>query len=267
MDAQEEYRRRGERFSAARVADLYRFRPPYSAEVLRVLRELIVDPPRALLDAGAGPGKLARALLADFDRVDAVEPSAAMIAAGRALPGGRHPKLRWIRARLEDAPLDPPYALAVAGASFHWMDPDVVLPKLAEVLAPEGVLALVDGDAPVEAPFEQAIAEVMKETIARAEGKRPDSWLTYRDRLQRPMLEHAHFEPAGVHVTDAWPIEQSIDEFLRCEHSRQSFSEDHLGPELSAFFDDAMRESLSPYATGGRIRYSVRTRIEWGRPV
>ncbi len=229
------------------------------------LRSLLAEPP-AVLDAGAGDGKIARALAPEVGRVDAVDPSAAMIEVGRRAPGGAAANLRWIEARLEDAALAPPYGLATAGASFHWMDPDVVLPKLAEALAPGGLLALVDGDAPVEAPFEDAISEVMRETITRADGTPPGSWPTVRERLERPMLEHRHFEPHGVLVTDPWPFEQSLDDFLRCEHSRQSFSEDHLGPELTSFFDDAMRRALAPYATGGRIRYAVRTRIEWGRP-
>lgn len=59
-----------------------------------------------------------------MERVDAVDPSAEMIAVGRAAPGGDAANLRWIEARLEDVALDPRYGLATAGASFHWMDPD-----------------------------------------------------------------------------------------------------------------------------------------------
>jgi SAM-dependent methyltransferase len=220
-----------------------------------------------LLDAGAGDGRIARRLASEMIRVDAVDPSLEMIAVGKAAPGGASSNLRWIESRMEDAALDSPYGLATAGASFHWMDPDIVLPILADALAPDAVLALIDGDAPVDATFEEAISRVMRETLTRADGSPPAEWLTAGDRLERPMLEHARYEPRGVKITEPFPVEQSVADFLRCEHSRQSFSEDHLRPELCAFFDKAMREALEPYTVGGRLRYAIRTRIEWGRPI
>ena len=42
------------------VADAYRYRPPYPAEVFDTLEQLITDRPRRVLDIGAGEGALAR---------------------------------------------------------------------------------------------------------------------------------------------------------------------------------------------------------------
>src|SRR5687767_15958693 len=69
-----------------------------------------------------------------------------MITAGRALPGGDDPRITWIHSRAEDAPLSPPYGLIVAGASLHWMDPTVVLPRFRDALAPGARLAIVHND-------------------------------------------------------------------------------------------------------------------------
>lgn len=259
-------RERGERFASPRVADCYRCRPPYSDEVIAKLLGLVVTP-RVLLDAGAGDGKIARALAPDLDRVDAVDPSLAMMAVGRASPGGDTADLRWIASTIEDAALEPPYGLAAAGASFHWMDPDQVFPKLARALAPGAVLAVVDGDAPVDAPFEEAASAVMIETLSRAEGHPPSYWLTPMERLERSLPPHPRFEVQGSLISAPFPFEQSVEDFIRLEHSRQSFSEEHLGPELTAFFDRALGEAVAPYATDGMLRYDVRTRVEWGRPL
>ncbi len=199
-------------------------------------------------------------------RVDGVDPSAAMIAVGKDAPGGRAANLRWIEARIEDATLEPPYGLVTAGASFHWMDPDVVLPLLGTVLAPGALLVLLDGDAPVDPPFEDAVAAVMRETVTRADGTPPAGWMNARERLERPMLEHPAFEPLGVHVTAPFPVAQTVEDFIRCEHSRQSFSESHLGPELTGYFGTGMREALEPFASEGMLHYEIRTRVEWGRP-
>ena len=230
------------------------------------MRSLLVGP-GVVLDAGAGDGKIARALAPDVERVDAVDPSAAMIEVGRTSAGGSAANLRWIEAKLEDAVLDPPYGLATAGASIHWMDPDVVFPKLADALAPGAVLAVVGGDDPVGAPFEDATRAVLIETITRAEGRRPTYWPTPMERLERPLPEHPRFDPMGVLISKPFAVEQGVEEFLCCMHSRQSLAEEHLGPDLTAFFDQGIREALAPYASDGRIRYDVRTRVEWGRPV
>ena len=49
---------------------------------------------------------------------------------------------------MEDAVLEPPYGLVVAGMSIHWMDISWVLRKFATALTPGGFLSLVSGDAP-----------------------------------------------------------------------------------------------------------------------
>ena len=112
-------RAKGRRFSAERMAANYRFRPPYSAEVYQTLLELMRGHPRTILDAGCGTGKITFGLIDQIDRADAVDPSAAMLAVARSLPGADSAKIRWIHARIEDAPLDPPYGLIVAASSIH----------------------------------------------------------------------------------------------------------------------------------------------------
>src|SRR5712691_8819755 len=51
--------------------------------------------------------------------------------------------LRWILGAIEKVPLgDAAYGLVTAGESLHWMDWVVVLPRFAEVLTANGVLAI-----------------------------------------------------------------------------------------------------------------------------
>ncbi|HEY8862497.1 MAG TPA: class I SAM-dependent methyltransferase, partial [Candidatus Limnocylindria bacterium] len=96
----------GEVFRDTDVARAYRQRAPYPEETFAILESLLVDP-RTVLDAGAGTGALARRMLRFAKRVDAVDPSEAMIQEGRQLPGGTDPRLAWIKGTAEDAPLDP----------------------------------------------------------------------------------------------------------------------------------------------------------------
>jgi SAM-dependent methyltransferase/N-acetylglutamate synthase-like GNAT family acetyltransferase len=255
----------GARFASHRVAENYLFRAPYSREVFDILLALFGDRPRILLDAGCGPGKITLGLIDHLDRADAVDPSAEMLRVARSLPKGGEPKIRWIQSTMEDAALDPPYGLIAAGESIHWMDIPYVLRKFAATLAPGGFLALVAGDGPVDPPWLNDERTFMLDFIRNISGKHPAGWRDTRERLYEPLLINPGFERIGHQVTSPMALTQTISDYLRCEHSRASWSEDHLGEKLSAEFDAAMTRLLTPHARDGVLHFSVQTRVEWGR--
>src|SRR5436309_15943530 len=92
-------------FGDAAVVAAYQHRPPYPDAVFDLLAGLIAGEPRVVLDLGCGTGDVARPLAPRVARVDAVDIAPAMLAQGRALPGGDHPHLRWILGSAETAPL------------------------------------------------------------------------------------------------------------------------------------------------------------------
>src|SRR5215467_11417132 len=142
------------RFQDQSVVDRYHLRPTYPSETFTILNELIVDEPRAVLDVGCGTGNVARPLASSVERIDAVDLSLPMLERARTLPGGDSPKIRWLHGRAEEVELEPPYALVTAGASLHWMEWDVVLPRLARVLTNHGMLAIASvGEPAGSAPW------------------------------------------------------------------------------------------------------------------
>ncbi len=247
------------RFKLKSVAEIYEYRAPYSAEVHQTLLSLMAPEYPIVLDAGCGPGKLARELAPKVERVDAVDFSAEMIQAGQKLPGGTHPHIIWQCSPIETAELQPQYGLMVAGASMQWMDWDVVLPRLSPHLAQDGFLALVSGDGPFNAPW----AKQRKALIA--------TYSTMRKYQEFDMIKH--FESQGlfkledIKVCDPIEITQTVEDFLKAEHSRSSLSIEAMTPKLAAEFDDKYRELLEPYTKDGRITYSVTTTIKWGKPL
>jgi SAM-dependent methyltransferase len=261
------YRARGRRFSAAAMAENYSYRPPYPAEVYDTMLELLRGHPRILLDAGCGTGKITLGLIDQIDRADAVDPSDAMLRVARSLRGAASAKIRWIRAAIEDAPLDPPYGLIVAASSIHWMDLDRTLPRFADALADGAMLAVLDGDAPVDAPWEREEIAFMIDFLAAREGRRPNWWKTVRERFAEPVLAHPAFERVGHRITAPVVHSQSIADYLRCQHSRATWSEEHLGEKASAEFDAAMTAILNRYARDGMLMFDVQTRIEWGKVI
>ena len=59
---------------------------------------------------------------------------------------------------------------------------------------------------------------------------------------------------------------EPIESYLACQHSRASLSQEALGPKLSERFDRELQRILKPYSRSDRIRYELRTRIEWASP-
>ena len=249
------------------MAENYHFRPPYPAEVYDALLELMRAHPRIILDAGCGTGKITLGLVDHIERADAVDPSDAMLRVARSLPGATSAKIRWIHGAIEDAPLDPPYGLIVAASSIHWMDLDRTLPRFAEALADGAMLAVLDGDAPVDAPWEREETEFMLDFLAVREGVRPKWWKTMQERFAEPVLVHPRFESLGHRITSPVSFSQNVADYLRCQHSRSAWSENHLGESASAEFDAAMTAILNGYARDRMLTFDVQTRIEWGRVI
>lgn len=112
----------GAQFKDPSIVAAYQHRPRYPQEVFDILSALITDQPRHVLDVGCGTGFIARHLINDVDKIDAVDFSSQMIATGKSLPGGDDAALNWIEGAVEEVPLSPPYALITAGQCLHWMD-------------------------------------------------------------------------------------------------------------------------------------------------
>lgn len=235
-------KRAGNSFMGSEIVDLYQYRPPYPDRLFDLLHRVVPATGR-VLDLGAGPGKTARVLAQHFSHVTAVDPSPAMIARGKALPGGDSPRLTWVEGLAEDAPLNGRYDLVVAALSIHWMDHLCLFTRLADHLTPGHVLAVIEGDAPHDPPWQADWQAFMTKWVPLMTGqrfdpaKRPAFW----DRYQQ-----------FVTVTDrhdliSEPIRQSIDDFILCQHSRDTFAISKLGGQR-ADFDRELAALLAPYA-------------------
>jgi len=248
----------GAQFGDASIVAAYRHRPPYPDQVFEILAELMVDGPRTVLDAGCGSGDLAIPLLRIAERVDAVDPSEAMLAAGRARAGGDDPRLRWIAGYMEDTPLAGPYGLVTTGESLHWMDWPVVLRRFRDVLSPGGWLAIVN-----RVGQRNAWADDLQRLI--------DRYSTNRDYRPYDLLQELEqrelFRIAGERRTAPVPFTQSVGDYIESIHSRNGFSRDRMTAVAAAEFDQAARDLLATYLSGDVVTLQVSGSVTWGEPI
>ncbi len=244
-------------FADPSVVKAYAYRPPYPAEVFAILLGLVSDRQRIVLDLGCGRGEIARGIVPDVDRVDAVDPSAAMIAAGRTLPGGDHPRLRWICARGEDAPFDAPYALAAAGNSLHWMEWAQLFPRLAAALSPGAYLAVVGvGSGPN--PWDGQLRALIGKFSTNREFKPYD--------LIAELEARGLFAREGRRDVGPAPYERPVHEYIESIHSQNGFSRDRMEPSAATAFDEQVHALVEPVAERGILDLTSVVEVTWGRP-
>ena len=77
----------GRQFQDRSVADAYYARPPYPGQIFDILVSLIPDSHLPVLELGSGTGDLTLEMARRVRYIDAVEPSAAMLARARERPG------------------------------------------------------------------------------------------------------------------------------------------------------------------------------------
>jgi hypothetical protein len=174
------------------------------------------------------------------------------------MPGGDHPNIRWLVARAEDAPLDGPYALAVAGASLHWMDWDVVLPRVAEQLAPDAVLAIVVSPG-VPPPWADDLREITSRYSVIRDWQNADLMALLESRGVFKHVAKEHLAPE--------PYSRTIDEYVDGQHATSGLARGRMGAGSARAFDDEVRALVTPYAKDGVLELAADAEVDWGTPL
>lgn len=243
-------------FQEESVVEAYQQRPPYPDSVFDILGSLVADEPRHVLDVGCGTGFIARRLVGRVTHIDAVDISPKMIEQGKRLPQGNSPALSWIVGAVEDAPLNPPYALITAGDSLHWMDWEVALPRFATILTFNGYLAIL-GAGQDPTPWDDDLLPIIlrHSTIA---GYRPYDII--EELESRGLLQ-----PVGRQTTAPELFTQSLDAYIESFHGRASFSRERMGNDAIAF--DAEIRALVSRFNSQTVTLRLVTEVVWGKPL
>jgi trans-aconitate 2-methyltransferase len=232
------------RYSAFR--DL-RLRP-----ALDLLAQVPDVPPGAVVDLGCGDGAVAGSLAARFAgrRLVGVDSSVAMLEAARGL--GVYAALErgdiaaW---KPETAP-----ALIFSNAALQWLDRhEVLMPRLAAMLAPGGVLA-VQMPRQGEAPSHRLLREVADRLFPGRFPARPAPVLQAREyaALLLPMGEVRGWTTDYVQMLDPVPRGHPVRAFTESTAMRP-FVAEMTGKEAEAYvaaYDAALDKAYPPLPDG-----------------
>lgn len=250
----------GTSFQSKDVVDLYKFRPPYPSEIYD---QIVAFAPqtRCLVDLGCGEGKIARPMSDIFEQVVAVDPSSQMLKLGRSLPNGRADNLTWVEETAEAASFPASIDVVSFASSIHWMDPARLFPRLKAHLQERHILAILQGDEPDAPDWQADWRGFLDKWVPELTGQPVDSraWVGSRTR-------HLTFMDV-IHREDyrSAPVQQSVEAFVLCQNSRETFAPAKLGARLGAFRQE-LTALLRPYADeAGNLSFRVKTALTIGR--
>jgi hypothetical protein len=184
-----------------------------------------------------------------------------MLDAGREL--GEFPNIFWLHGRAEDAAVEGPFDLIAVGTAVHWMQHDIVFPRMASWLRPDGMVAIISSERGNEAEFADRNVRWI-EFLKR--------WL---DRVGR-QYDPVGFAAAG-RTYAAWMIilgeeqfesdfQQPLEHYIALQHSTATFARAKMGHQLASEFDSDLHATLSPFTEDGLLQFHMRSRLVWGKP-
>jgi len=233
-------------------------RPAYPDWVFEVLRERGLAPGAAVFEIGAGSGIATRRLLALGARpLVAIEPDDRLATFLRqAVPDDA---LTVVVAPFEDAVLPTAsFDAGVSATAFHWLPEDVALAKVAALLRPGGVWAMVwnvFGDARRPDPFHDATRTLLAGSPSRS--RRTDADHVALDAPARmAAMERTGAFDQVEHRTSAWSLDLDPD---RTVALYATYSTVTGRPDREAVLDELRRVARDEF--GGRVTRNMVTSL------
>jgi ubiquinone/menaquinone biosynthesis C-methylase UbiE len=201
-----------------------------------------------VLEIGCGTGQLTGSLLARGLRVTALEPGDQLIAIARENLKDAG-DVEFVNAALEDLQLPSERYQAVFSASaIHWADPDLSWRRIADVLAPDGTLALIQYFG-VKQQHGADDQDQLLWAIRRHAPQIAATWPTYRD-LESTI---AGVQERRRNVSEAWSWLGSHD--IGRDHAADLFGDVQLAaaPTLTEHTADEINALLATMSSWARL--------------
>jgi SAM-dependent methyltransferase len=236
-------------------ADEYeRFRPGYPDALFDLITDRLGLPEApAVVDLGAGTGKVSRAIARRGWRVTAVDPGEGMLAVLRARADAEGLAIEAVRATAERTGLPAAsFDAAVAGEAYHWFDAPAALAEMGRIVRPGGGIAffwnVVDQDRSSLVASERSLVD--EYGVSGAEVRKPGRNPETRDAIA---TAGAFEEPDFVQVPHVVPM-------TGAEYEGLAFTKSHLRTapaELQERYRSAFRAMLASHGIAPDDRIDV----------
>jgi SAM-dependent methyltransferase len=210
-----------QRFTFDQVASVYRTaRPDYPEALIDdVISYAGLQPNDAILEVGCGTGQATRSFATRGFPILAIDPGPEMIRNARENLA-KFSNVELTEATFETWAQKPPvFRLIIAAQSWHWVSPEVRFTKAAEVLSPDGSLA-VFGHVPVGLPV--PLRERFKGTYLRQIGAwdpPPEAGYLPDGPFKRWFDESGLFGPVK-HISYPWKWQHTTSSYTNLLHTR-----------------------------------------------
>ncbi|MER3482699.1 MAG: class I SAM-dependent methyltransferase [Meiothermus sp.] len=229
-----------------------RFRPTYPPELFDLIAKTFgLDGKGRLLDLGCGPGNVFFGLHQYFEEVVAVDINAEMLIEARLRAENLGVKnLGLLEQPAEEIGPDlGSFRLVTMGRSFHWMNRELVIGKVWELLETGGGIVLLGGDDSPQKPWLDFIVRGLVERWRVRERLLEND---YKGRFEEFIGQSAFsdMQHGIVETEEEWGLEQIIGKTYS-----MSGSKPELFGENREAFERELRQALTLLEPSGRFVY------------
>ena len=248
----EEYARQ---FCDTTVVAAYYAREPYPVATAGLIAKLTQASNPRILELGCGTGDLTKHLTSFSTEIDAVDFSQEMLAVAQVKYSGAINQPNWHCIRAEEFRSLFTYDLICAGASLHWMNWEVLFPRLEAMIDPVAPIVLVDRSI-CSCKWDSAVLDLIMQYSTNRDFHPYD--------LVTEIELRGFFRQIGSETTEPIPFTQSVDDYIESFHSRNGFSRERMPSTDAAVFDNGIRNILLSHCPDGLIRAYVSATVTWG---
>ncbi len=238
---------------ASTVEFYARYREPYSSTFFRtVAGSLGWQGTEHLLDVGCGPGLLTLGFAPYVGECVGIDPEPGMLQAAQAASQKAGANVTFLNSRLEDFPSVQQFNVITIGRALHWLDRELALAKLDELLASDGRVLICGATTlqSLESPWLKAYNETRKRWVSVDE--------SYYLKNGADWFAGTQFSE-DVTVTAVEGRNVTTDELVGRALSRSNTSPEVLA-EGRSDFEQEIRSALSAYAESRPMRENIAAR-------
>lgn len=246
-----------------------KYRPCYPQALLdEIVKTFKLDGRGKLLDLGCGTGELAIPLAKYFTSVKAIDPDKDMLEQGREKTNKAHiTNIMWQKGSSKDlSRLEEQFLLVTMGSSFHWMEQELVLNELYNLIRSDGGVAIIGGAKPLEFSSTKQKDKIIQEVINKylGEERRAGKYIyTHPEKSFESFLQESRFRDFKEHYYTV-KLNRNIDEIIGLLFSSSFVSKKQLGKKAKAF-ETELRQKLSELPVSNfveKLKFSLFTAIK-----